>query len=56
MATAGMLFVLTLAMAAGLFAATMAIWVPDVKAGFDPRKSISETLPPPSPPAGLMPR
>jgi uncharacterized membrane protein len=44
MATAGMLFVLTLAMAAGLFAATMAIWVPDVKAGFDPRKSISETL------------
>jgi len=43
-ATAGMLFVLTLAMAAGLFAVTMAIWVPQVKAAFDPRKSIAETL------------
>jgi predicted membrane protein DUF2306/tetratricopeptide repeat protein len=43
-ATAGMLFVLTIAMAIGLFAVTMAIWVPDVKAGFDPRRSISETL------------
>jgi len=44
LAAAGMLLVLTLAMAAGLFAVTMAIWVPDVKAGLDPRKSISETL------------
>jgi tetratricopeptide (TPR) repeat protein len=44
MATAGMLFVLSLAMGAGIFAVTMAIWVPDVKAGFDPRKSIAETL------------
>jgi hypothetical protein len=44
MAAAGMLFVLTLAMVAGLFAVTMAIWVPDVKAGFDPRRSIDETL------------
>ncbi len=44
MATAGLLFVLTLAMAGGLLAVTMAIWVPQVKAGFDPRKSIAETL------------
>src|SRR5271169_3490189 len=44
MATAGLLFVVTLAMAAGIFAVTMAIWVPQVKAGFDPRKSIAETL------------
>jgi uncharacterized membrane protein len=44
LATAGMLFVLTLAMAAGLFAVTMAIWVPQVKAAFDPRKSIAQTL------------
>jgi uncharacterized membrane protein len=45
-AAAGMLLVLTLAMAAGLFAVTMAIWVPQVKAGFDPRRSIAETLSP----------
>ena len=44
MAMAAGLFVLTLAMVAGLFAVTMAVWVPDVKAGFDPRRSISETL------------
>ena len=44
MATAGMLFMLTLLMTAGLFAATMAIWVPQVKAAFDFRKSIAETL------------
>lgn len=44
MATAAMLFVLTLAMGAGVFAVTMAIWVPQVKAGFDSRKSIAETL------------
>jgi tetratricopeptide (TPR) repeat protein len=44
LATAGMLFILTLVMVAGLFAVTMAIWVPDVKAAFDPRKSIAETL------------
>jgi predicted membrane protein DUF2306 len=43
-ATAGMLFVLTLAMAAGLFALTMAIWVPQVKAAFDSRKSIAPIL------------
>lgn len=44
LATAGMLFVLTLAMAAGLFAVTMAIWVPDVKAAFDSRKSMVPIL------------
>jgi hypothetical protein len=44
MAMAIALFVLTLAMGAGIFAVTMAIWVPDVKAGFDPRKSIAETI------------
>jgi len=44
MATAGMLFLLTLVMAAGLFAVAMAMWVPQVKAAFDFRKSIAETL------------
>jgi tetratricopeptide (TPR) repeat protein len=44
LATAGMLFVLTLVMIAGLFAVTMAIWMPQVKAAFDPRRSIAETL------------
>ncbi len=44
MATAGMLFVLTLVMAAGLFAVATAQWVPQVKAAYDPRKSIAETL------------
>ena len=43
-ATAGMLFVLTLAMGAGIFAVTMAVWVPQVKAGLRSRKSIAETL------------
>ena len=43
-ATAGLLFVLTIVMIAGLFAVTMAVWVPDVKAAFDPRRSIAETL------------
>src|SRR5258706_3128734 len=43
-ATAGVLFVLTLAMGGGIFAFSMAAWVPQVKAGFDPRKSIAETL------------
>jgi uncharacterized membrane protein len=44
MATAGLLFVLTVAMGAGLFAVSMAVWVPQVKAAYDPRKSIAETL------------
>ena len=44
MAMAGLLFILTLAMVAGLFGVTTAAWVPQIKAGFDPRKSIAETL------------
>ena len=44
MAAAGMLFVLTLVMSAGLFAVATAAWVPQVKAAYDPRKSIAETL------------
>jgi hypothetical protein len=44
MATAGVLFVMTLVMVAGLFAVAMAQWVPQVKAAYDPRKSIAETL------------
>jgi tetratricopeptide (TPR) repeat protein len=44
MATAGMLFVLTLAMCAGIFAVGTAVWVPQVKAGFDPRKSVVAAL------------
>ena len=43
-ATAGMLFVLTLVMGAGLFAVAMAQWVPQLKAAYNPRKSIAETL------------
>ncbi len=31
-------------MGAGIFAVTMAAWVPQVKAAYDPRKSIAETL------------
>jgi outer membrane protein assembly factor BamD (BamD/ComL family) len=44
MATAAVVFVLTLATAAGIFAASMAIWVPTVKAAYDTRKSIRATL------------
>ena len=44
MATAGMLFALTFVMGAGLFAVATAAWVPQVKAAYDPRKSIAETL------------
>jgi uncharacterized membrane protein len=44
MATAGLLFVVTLVMVAGLFAVATAQWVPQVKAAYDPRKSIAETL------------
>jgi tetratricopeptide (TPR) repeat protein len=46
LSTAGLLFVLTLVMIAGLFAVTMAAWMPQVKAAFDPRRSITETLSP----------
>jgi uncharacterized membrane protein len=44
MATASLLFVLTFVMVAGLFAVAMAQWVPQVKAAYDPRTSIAETL------------
>src|SRR5580704_10806876 len=44
LATAGMLFLMTLVMGAGLFAVATAQWVPQVKAAYDPRKSIAETL------------
>jgi tetratricopeptide (TPR) repeat protein len=43
-ALAAGLFVLTVAMAAGIFAVTMGVWVPRVKAAYDGRKSIAETL------------
>jgi tetratricopeptide (TPR) repeat protein len=39
-----MLFALTLVMGAGLFAVAMAVWVLQVKAAYDPRTSIAETL------------
>lgn len=44
MATAGVLFVLTLAMGAGIALVAMGSWMPNVKAGLDPRKSIAQTL------------
>jgi len=43
-AMAAVLVVLTLAMGAGIFAVTMAAWVPNVKAAYDTRKSIAQTL------------
>ena len=44
MATAGVLFALTLAMGAGIALNAMGSWVPNVKAGLDPRKSIAQIL------------
>jgi hypothetical protein len=44
MATAAVLLVVTVGMAVGILAVTMAAWVPEVKAAFDSRKSIAETL------------
>ena len=44
MATAGLLFVLTLGMGAGMFATAAAQWAPKVKAAFDSRISIADTL------------
>lgn len=38
------LFVLTLVMGAGIFAVTMATFLPNIKRAFDSRKSIAETL------------
>jgi tetratricopeptide (TPR) repeat protein len=43
-AMAAGLFVLTVAMGAGIFAVTMGVWLPRVKAAYDSRKSIAETL------------
>jgi outer membrane protein assembly factor BamD (BamD/ComL family)/uncharacterized membrane protein len=42
--TATVLFVLTLGLSAGIFAVSMAAWLPEVKAAYDPRKSITQTL------------
>jgi hypothetical protein len=44
MATAAVMFVLTLAMGAGIGAVAMASWAPRVKAGLDPRRSVAQTL------------
>lgn len=38
------LFVLTVAMGAGIFAVTVSVWLPRVKAAYDTRTSIAETL------------
>ena len=43
-AMAAGLFVLTAGLGVGIFAVTMGIWLPQVKAAFDPRISIAETL------------
>jgi len=43
-AMAAGLVVLTIAMGAGVFAVTMAVWLPTVKAAYDTRKSIATTL------------
>ncbi|MBA3915554.1 MAG: hypothetical protein H0X25_17200, partial [Acidobacteriales bacterium] len=43
-ATAAGLFILTGAMGVGIVAATMGMWLPRVKAAYDPRTSISDTL------------
>jgi tetratricopeptide (TPR) repeat protein len=44
LATAAGLFVLTAAMGVGIFAASLGMWLPRVKAAYDPRKSIAGTL------------
>ena len=44
MATAGVLFVLTLAMGMGIAVVAVGSWMPSVKAGLDPRKSIAQIL------------
>jgi hypothetical protein len=41
---AALLVVLTVAMGAGIFAATMGFWVPRIKAAYDSRQSIHQTL------------
>jgi tetratricopeptide (TPR) repeat protein len=44
MAVAALLFVLTLGMGAGIFTVAAAAWIPAVKAAYDSRISIAETL------------
>ena len=44
LATATILFLLTLGMAAGIVGVTMAAWAPALKTAFDNRQSIAETL------------
>jgi hypothetical protein len=44
MVTAVVLFVLTLAMGVGIFAATMGMWMPRIKAAYDTRKSVADIL------------
>lgn len=44
LATAALLFVLTIGMGAGIMVVTMATWLPAVKAAYDPRISIAQTL------------
>lgn len=44
LAMAGGLLALTVAMGVGIFAATLVMWVPRVKAAFDGRRSIDQTL------------
>jgi uncharacterized membrane protein len=43
-AMAAVLFVVTLAMGAGIFAVTAGVWIPTIKRAYDTRKSIAETL------------
>jgi tetratricopeptide (TPR) repeat protein len=43
-AMAAVLFVLTLAMGAGIFTVTAGVWIPSIKRAYDTRKSIAETL------------
>jgi Predicted membrane protein (DUF2306) len=44
LATAGLLFILTLGMGAGIFAVAASQWIPTVRATYDGRKSIGDTL------------
>lgn len=44
LAMAVCLFILTIAMGLGIFAVTMAVWLPSVKAAYDSRKSVAQTL------------
>ena len=43
-AMAAVLFVVTLAMGAGILAVTAGVWIPTIKRAYDARKSIAETL------------